>query len=130
MGTRAQQRRTRRAFTIGVIVAAIVVLALVAIPVPHGFAFSIVERPVAGEWSGEANRSFPVGATVLGTWTGPTGVSVVVRIYSSSPGLAFQGTGSSGSFSFKAASSPYSFVTESVTNQTISVAGSFAMPLL
>jgi hypothetical protein len=115
-----------------VIVAVLVAVfvALITIPVPHGFSDQIYSSAL-GNSQGNASITPPGGAKVSGTWSAPDPDTNFQIRYDGSVGPDIFSAGTAnGSFSFTAVYYEYWFVVGSSANETVSVSGSYLSPII
>ena len=126
--TSARKKSRTATWVVVIVVVIIVAAAIIGVALAyHSYSFTIDESSgfLGLEWTGEYNKSFPVGGQVSGSWATPNGVSVDVMIYTEGFSPVFTGVGYSGSFSFTADYSHYLFGVDSSSQTTVSVSGSY-----
>jgi hypothetical protein len=122
-GSAARARHTLRNVIVGVILAVIIIVVLVEIPLPHPF---IMNFTCSGLSPGSSTRSFPSGSPVSGSWSTVSGGSVTFAILNGNDEPIYSATNDTGSFSFTASNSPYTFGADCSNTENVSVHASYA----
>ncbi len=135
---RARRKRTAQYVLLGVLAVVVTLIVVTLVPIPHSLSVTLVTVPVGnpvgdGETIDVVNVSIPTGSQVTGSWSSADGVNVTFSIDPRTQGpLAYESTGTSGSFSFVAHYSSFIFgaSTTGNTSATVSVSGTYSLPLL
>jgi len=123
--------RTRNLAISVVVVVVVIVVALVClytIPISTNYSETLT---AAATRYGIATFNPPSGAQVHGTWSTTDGGSVTLSIIASNGNTVYMADASSGSFSFTASSSPYTFTAGTlIFSHTVDISGHYTAPYL
>lgn len=121
--------RTRNLAVVVVVVVIVVALVcLYTIPISTNYSETLT---AAATRYGIATFNPPSGAQVHGTWSTTDGGSVTLSIIASNGNTVYMADASSGSFSFTASSSPYTFTAGTlIFSHTVDISGHYTAPYL
>lgn len=122
-GASARKGHIIRNAVIGVVLAAIIIAVLVAIPLPHPF---ILNFSCTGLSPGSAAKSFPSGSPVSGSWSTVSGGSVEFAILNGNDYPIYSSSNDSGSFAFTASDSPYTFGADCSNTENVTVHATYS----
>jgi hypothetical protein len=137
--TEVRRKRAGRYALIGSLAAALTMIVVTLVPIPLPFSLTLVTRfQFGGSLMAKydsANVSVSLGSQVDGSWNSVNGVNVtfLIRPLAQINNASYVSRGTSGSFSFTATFSGYSFAAISDSRDppaTVSIRGTCSAPIL